>query len=507
MFSALISAPMALRGRVFTYRTAEISVDFLAYNPNALTLIISEESGTTPADGLLGTHSFSLEIGTGGSKEVFSIPDPGATLVHNFPSPGLSWTAGDVVAVKLLEINTAPRVANEIPNQTALVDTAFSYGFPANTFNDAGGHTLSYTATKSDGAVLPTWLGFNATTRTFSGTPQTADVATVSVKVTASDGSESISDEFDIVVRTAPTANCNVSYIDEIWSATLTVGNDRNDYGYEWPNFYGSLSDTEFTYGSVTYEVRQLSVRELAGADGLKLEFRRGAGKAVFNNNSAVVLCLGSTRFSFGSDIYIDASSSFIWVNSDAENLNWSTGDVIAVKLVTTNNAPGIRRHDAHAQHPGEHGGEHEHRRGHPRGDGCEQRRYPDLLHERPGRGLVQLQPIDAADHDEGWRDLQLRGEIQLLGDYQGRRQLRRFRYRRSDDQSHGRERAGNRAGNRALQRDGPPRTLVRQPDGRYRDRQRQHLLRSQSSLAASIISAVTALPVGCSTIARPRLE
>ena len=45
---------------------------------------------------------------------------------------------------------------------------------------------------------------------------------------------------------------------------------------------------------------------------------------------------------------------------------------------------------------------------------------------------------------------------------------------RRGDDQSHGRERAGNRAGNRALQRDGPPRTLVRQPDGRNRDHRRR---------------------------------
>ena len=47
--------------------------------------------------------------------------------------------------------------------------------------------------------MLPTWLMFDAATRTFSGTPTAAE--TVSVKVTATDGTESVSDEFDITVN------------------------------------------------------------------------------------------------------------------------------------------------------------------------------------------------------------------------------------------------------------------------------------------------------------------
>ena len=88
--------------------------------------------------------------------------------------------------------------------------TAFSYQFPLNTFHDADtGSTLTYTATKADGNPRPTWLGFTASTRTFSGNPQAADVETLAVKVTASDGTASVSDEFDIGVSvadsTAPT--------------------------------------------------------------------------------------------------------------------------------------------------------------------------------------------------------------------------------------------------------------------------------------------------------------
>ena len=102
--------------------------------------------------------------------------------------------------------NAAPTVANPIDDQTATVGTALLYAFPANTFADADSDTLTYTATQSDNSALPAWLSFTPGTRAFSGTPQAADVETVSVKVTASDATESVSDTFDIVVSAAPTA-------------------------------------------------------------------------------------------------------------------------------------------------------------------------------------------------------------------------------------------------------------------------------------------------------------
>ena len=96
-------------------------------------------------------------------------------------------------------------MATAIPDQTATAGTAFSYAFLDNTFNDTDSDTLTYTATKSDDTALPSWLSFTAATRAFSGTPQAADVETVSVKVTASDGNGgSVSDTFDIVVGLPP---------------------------------------------------------------------------------------------------------------------------------------------------------------------------------------------------------------------------------------------------------------------------------------------------------------
>ena len=123
-----------------------------------------------------------------------------------------SWRdRGEDKAIRMAVSGTAdatttnpPTVENEIPDRSATVGTAFSHTFATDTFADADGDTLTYTATKADDTTLPTWLTFTANTRTFSGTPTAAE--TVSVKVTASDGNGgSVSDTFDIAVSTAPT--------------------------------------------------------------------------------------------------------------------------------------------------------------------------------------------------------------------------------------------------------------------------------------------------------------
>ncbi len=119
----------------------------------------------------------------------------------------------------------APTVANAIPDQPATVGTAFNYAFPADTFADADGDTLTYTATQSDGTALPAWLTFTAATRTFSGTPTAA--GTVNVKVTASDATHSVSDEFTITVAasvTGPTITIEAGpAVTEGTAATFTV--------------------------------------------------------------------------------------------------------------------------------------------------------------------------------------------------------------------------------------------------------------------------------------------
>ena len=98
--------------------------------------------------------------------------------------------------------NTPPFVSNPIADQTATVSQAFSYLVPANAFSDPdAGAVLTYSASLSNGNVLPSWLSFSTTTRTFSGTPASGDTGVLEIRVTASDGIGTGNDIFNLAVN------------------------------------------------------------------------------------------------------------------------------------------------------------------------------------------------------------------------------------------------------------------------------------------------------------------
>ena len=119
--------------------------------------------------------------------------------------------------------NDTPIIASSIVDQTFSGAGSWLYQIPAASFTDAEGAGLTYTvqlvtsdtdATPLDpdggGALaagaLPSWLTFDETTRTFSGNPPAAWAdATLYIKVTASDGTASISDTFHLTL--SGTAN------------------------------------------------------------------------------------------------------------------------------------------------------------------------------------------------------------------------------------------------------------------------------------------------------------
>ncbi|MBR1293788.1 MULTISPECIES: DUF4082 domain-containing protein [Bradyrhizobium] len=114
-------------------------------------------------------------------------------------------TSSTTLTVTIHGANDAPVLAAQTGNQTATVGSAFSLTLPAGTFTDVdSGDSLAYTATAADGSALPAWLAFNASTRTFSGTPASADVGTLGVKAAATDlGGLTASETFNIAVGTA----------------------------------------------------------------------------------------------------------------------------------------------------------------------------------------------------------------------------------------------------------------------------------------------------------------
>ena len=96
--------------------------------------------------------------------------------------------------------NIPPVVAIPLVDQSAMIDVPFSYVMDEGTFTDADGDPLTYSASLSDGTALPTWLTFAPDTGTFSGTPGPSDTGQMLVRVTASDGLATVSDEFALTV-------------------------------------------------------------------------------------------------------------------------------------------------------------------------------------------------------------------------------------------------------------------------------------------------------------------
>lgn len=104
--------------------------------------------------------------------------------------------------------NLPPVVANHIANQVLTVNQPASIAIPANTFTDPDGVIASISMTG-----LPVGLSYDAAKRTVSGTPTLIGSSAVIVKATDNAGA-SVSDTFQITVRSAPRFTATVALID-----------------------------------------------------------------------------------------------------------------------------------------------------------------------------------------------------------------------------------------------------------------------------------------------------
>jgi alpha-tubulin suppressor-like RCC1 family protein/uncharacterized protein YpmS len=121
--------------------------------------------------------------------------------------------SGDLTAtysfdLTITAVNDAPVLVNPIPNRIATEGTAYAYTVPSNTFVDVdSGDVLTYTATQENGSALPAWLSFDPLTRVFSGLPTNSDVGSITITITATDGSaQSITDTFVLSVNNTNSA-------------------------------------------------------------------------------------------------------------------------------------------------------------------------------------------------------------------------------------------------------------------------------------------------------------
>lgn len=214
------------------------------------------------------------------------------------------------------------RLASELTDQGAMGRSAFSYTVPAGSFFDADGNPLSYAATLASGGALPAWLSFDAATRRFSGTPADADFGARQVKVSASDGSASVSATFQLEVST--------DFIEALRYADHARWNEASPNGTPGTALSFSFMDAAPTYASANEtstfapmsaaqkqavrDVLQL-YREIAGISFTEVADAGAGGQLRFGtylqtDTSTAAYAAAPSSSERGGDVWVNRSSA-----------------------------------------------------------------------------------------------------------------------------------------------------------------------------------------------------
>ena len=179
------------------------------------------------------------------------------TYTHNgleTTSGGFTYTVSDgsttdttTVVITVTPVNDPPETPLLL-NQAATEDEPFRYTFAI--VSDPEGDGITYEATLADGSALPGWLNFDATTRTFSGTPLEPDTPdTLTIHVTAKDDgtpSESASAIFTITVEevndppVAMPLSDQTAFVDGLFSYTVPEASDPEGSTLNYNAFRGA---------------------------------------------------------------------------------------------------------------------------------------------------------------------------------------------------------------------------------------------------------------------------
>ena len=227
-------------------------IDDATFKVAGTTLIAdSEGSGAVILGGsLLNEIGWTATSGSSwvsdGGDYALTLSDGGLTITQpNAPGhvviQGFSNT-GDYLGIKLpayANTNHAPIVDQALPDASGRAGAALTLAVPSNTFRDADGDALTYTAQLENGAPLPDWLTFNPSTATFHGTPTSGSVGSYNIVVTATDGQASASDVFALRIdplsaNHAPVVNVPIA------DQTLPIGTP-----FAWPPPTNTFADPD----------------------------------------------------------------------------------------------------------------------------------------------------------------------------------------------------------------------------------------------------------------------
>jgi YD repeat-containing protein len=198
---------------------------------------------TFSATGLPGWLSFNSNGTFSGTP---SAPGSWTIAVTATDVNGQSVTTNVVVTVPVLP----PVFSAGAANQLGGVGGALNFAVTGAT--DPNGGTVTYSSMLSNGSALPSWLSFNTSTRTFSGTPIAGSVGTytITVKAVTSEGGVS-TETFTLTVQAAPPV------MNGSLSNQTMYGTHQSSFGFNTSVFYESDGDT-LSYTAGTYQMQSI---------------------------------------------------------------------------------------------------------------------------------------------------------------------------------------------------------------------------------------------------------
>ena len=167
----------------------------------------------------------------------------------------------------VLPVTSSVAVVQPLDNQLPLiarVNQPFSWTFSSLTFSSSDG-ALEYTASS-----LPTWLSFDATSRTFHGTPSPDDEGSPEISVTAHASGSSISSKLTLCVTHYPPPTLNNPISDQFNdhnpsissvyllgpNSALATANPTLRVPHKWSFSIGFEGNTSVTQNNLFYELR-----------------------------------------------------------------------------------------------------------------------------------------------------------------------------------------------------------------------------------------------------------
>ena len=114
--------------------------------------------------------------------------DVGSLGLRVIAIDGAGASAQAPFTLTVANVNDAPTANGTLANWSVVAGDSVGYTIRADSFLDVdAGDVLAYSANLSSGAALPSWVSFDGSTRTFSGTPTGKDRGDLVLKITATD--------------------------------------------------------------------------------------------------------------------------------------------------------------------------------------------------------------------------------------------------------------------------------------------------------------------------------